>query len=326
MHKEHIYAVTRIHIEERRLLGAQDMERLLAQRDIAACYELLAEKGWGAPDVPQNDAEALLACEDEKTWALVCELAGGLAPFDVFCREHDFHNLKAAIKLAYAGKDREDTRAYFQCPGSVDAADVLRAAQRNDFDGLPRDMAEAGRAAVDVLLHTQNGRSCEIILDRAALLAIDAAGKAAESDLLRLYARLRVDGANIKAAVRACRMGKDRAFLERVVAPAGSLDRGALIDAAARSLEEIYAYLARTEYAEGARALADSLAAFECWCDRRLIEYTRPQRYEYFSIEPLAAYILARRIEIAMVRLILTAKQNRLDDAVVWKRWRLLYV
>jgi hypothetical protein len=36
--------------------------------------------------------------------------------------------------------------------------------------------------------------------------------------------------------------------------------------------------------------------------------------------------VLAREIEIAMVRLILSAKINRLGDAVIRKRWRLLYV
>lgn len=326
MQQEYIYAVTRIHTEEQRLLDGQDMERLLLAQSASECYRLLADKGWGVPGIPQNDPDALLACEEEKTWALVHELAGDLTPFRVFYRAHDFHNLKAAIKLVYAGQDRENANRYFQQPATVDVQAILQATQRHDFNELPPDMAEAGRSAYDVLIHTANGQACEMILDCAALMAVDAEGKRAGSELLRFYAELRVDTANIKAAVRACRMAKDRAFLERAIASAGTLNTGALIDAAANSLEEIYAYLSDTAYADAEDALRESLSAFECWCDNRLMERIRPQRYQYFTIEPLAAYLLAREMEIAMVRLILTAKINRLDDAIVRKRWRLLYV
>ncbi len=326
MQKEYIYAVTRIHTEERNLLDGQDMERLLSMQNASECYRLLADKGWGAPDIPQNDPDALFAREAEKTWELVREFAGDLTPFDVFRHERDFHNLKAAIKLVYSGLDRENAGRYFQRFGTVDAQLVLQAAQRHDFDELPPVMAEAGRGAYDVLIHTADGQACEMVLDRAALMALDAAGKSSDGELMRFYARQRVDTANIKAAVRGCRMGKDRGFLERAVAPAGSLDAEALIDAAAKSFDEICAYLSETEYAGAIEALRDSLSAFERYCGNRLMERIRPQRYQYFTIEPLAAYILARETEIAMVRLILTAKINRLDEAVVRKRWRLLYV
>lgn len=326
MQEEYIYAVTRVHTEERRLLDAQDMERLFSAQSAAECYRLLADKGWGALDVPQDEAERLLSCEEEKTWALISELIGDLSPLSVFCVEHDFHNLKAAIKLVYSDKDRENADRYFRRPGTVDAQAILQAARRHEFGELPPILAEAGQEADDVLIHTADGQACEMILDRAALLAVDAAANRSDSELMRFYAQLHADAANIKAAMRGCRMGKNRDFLERAVAPAGSLDTKALIDAAAKSFDAIYAYLSGTAYAEAVEALRDSLAAFECWRDNRLIEHIRPQRCEYISIEPLAAYILARRIEIAMVRLILTVKINRLDGAVVRERWRRTYV
>ncbi len=326
MHKEYIYAVTRVHTQERHLLDAQDMERLLFAQNASECYRLLADKGWGAADIPKNDPDALFACEEEKTWELIRELADDLAPFDVFRRERDFHNLKAAIKLVYSGQDREAADRYFQRFGAVDAQLVFQAARRRDFDELPPAMAEAGREAYDVLIHTADGQACEMILDRAAMLSIDAAGKSSDSELMRFYAQLRVDAANIKAAVRGCRMGKGQDFLRRAIPSAGSLDAEALIGAAAKSFDEICAYLSGTEYADAVEALQASLSAFERWCDDRLMERVRQQRYEYFTIDPLAAYILARETEIAMVRLILTAKVNRLDEAVVRKRWRLMYV
>ena len=99
-----------------------------------------------------------------------------------------------------------------------------------------------------------------------------------------------------------------------------------IFGAAAQALAAIRAYLAGTEYTQAVDPLQHSLAAFECWCDNRLMQAIRPQRYRYFTIEPLAAYILARRGESAMVRVILSAQANRLGDAVVRARWRQLYV
>ena len=49
---------------------------------------------------------------------------------------------------------------------------------------------------------------------------------------MRRYAQLTVDSANIKAAVRSAAMGKNRDFIERAIAPAGTLDTQKLIDAA----------------------------------------------------------------------------------------------
>ena len=135
-----------------------------------------------------------------------------------------------------------------------------------------------------------------------------------------------MDVANIKAAVRCRVMQKPRDFLERAVAQAGTLDTRALVDAAAQSLDALYAYLDNTDYAGAVEALKNSMAAFERWCDDQLIQMIRPQRYNYFGIEPLAAYILGRENEIRMVRLILSAKINGLSDDILRERLRITYV
>ncbi len=323
-----IYAVTRVHNREQTLLTSGDVGRLVAAQDEAACLAILKEKGWGANDVAAaaEDADSLLSCETERAWALAEELAGGLAPFFALYHANDYHNLKAAIKLAYRDESPESAPRYFMRPASVAPETVLEAVCSHRFDTLPLEMAEAGREAYDVLLHTEDGQASDMILDAAALKAIEAAAAQTESALMRFYATLKADEANLKAAVRACRMKKDRAFLERAIAPAGSLDREALIDAAANSPQTLYAFLSATEYADAESALKESLSAFESWCANRLMEKISPQRHEYFSIEPLVAYLLWRENEIAMVRLILSAKRNGLEDAAIFKRMRQMYV
>lgn len=326
MNNEYIYAVTRVHGQESNLLNAQDMDQLLSAHDVDDCFRQLTEKGWGSSDCPINDSDALMAYERKQTYSLVRELLGDLAPLSVLFCENDFHNLKAAIKLVYTEQDSMNPEQFFIQPSAVSPDDMLCAVRQHDFVKLSPALAEAGSQAYEILMQTGNGQACEMAIDYAALLAIDAEGKRSDVALLQRYAEQKVDTANIKAAVRACRMGKGRDFLLRAIAPAGSLYRKGLIDAAESGLDDIYEYLMGTQYAGAVDALRDSLSAFECWCDNRLMESIRPQKYEYFTIEPLAAYVLGREIEIAMVRLILSAKINRLSDAVIRKRWRLLYV
>ncbi len=72
--------------------------------------------------------------------------------------------------------------------------------------------------------------------------------------------------------------------------------------------------------------LKKSLSAFECWCDNLLIEKIRPQLHNSFGLDPLAAFILARRMEIKSVRIILTGLRNDMPGNVIRERVRETYV
>ncbi|MDL2254078.1 V-type ATPase subunit [Ruminococcaceae bacterium OttesenSCG-928-I18] len=327
MAEQYVYAVTRIHYAEQSLLSEQEMEQLISAPSVEEVMRILDDKGWGAPDLPLEDPDTLVAVETEKTWGLVQELAGDVAPFNVFRYANDFHNLKAAIKLAYTANEEEDKEHYFQPFGTIELEKIIKAANEHDFSSLPEPMASAGREAYEVLAHTGNGQLCDMVLDRAALVAIYDAGTKSGSEVLTRYATLTVDAANIKAAVRCSLMGKSREFAEKAIAPTGTLDTGALLSAASSdSLDALYSYLSFTSYASAVPELQKSLAAFERWCDNQMMELIKPQRYNYFSIEPLAAFILGRENEIRMVRLILSAKINHLSEEVLRERLRITYV
>lgn len=56
--------------------------------------------------------------------------------------------------------------------------------------------------------------------------------------------------------------------------------------------------------------MRESPSAFERYCDNQLIELIKPQKSNYFGLEPIAAYLLARENEIKTVRLILYGKRS----------------
>jgi V/A-type H+-transporting ATPase subunit C len=82
-------------------------------------------------------------------------------------------------------------------------------------------------------------------------------------------------------------------------------------------VEAIYDYLETTVYSDAIEAIKESPTAFDRWCDDRIIELIKPQKYNSFTISPLLAFVLAKEMEIKSVRIILSGKLNELADESV---------
>lgn len=316
-----VYAVARIRSKEQDLLSASFMEQLLMAKDEGESLRLLNERGWGMDG--QRAAE-ILRSEQAKTWDLMAELMGErIHILNVFRCENDFHNLKAAIKDACSEQKIE---GIFVDGGTVPETLIRAAAENQDFSLLPHWMSGVGKAASELLLKTGDGQLCDCVLDRAALEQIREAGEASGEEMIRSYAELRCASGNIKIAVRSCRAGKDRAFMERALLECRSVSKARLLDAVEIGLEAICSYLEHTAYREAVEELKKSASAFERWCDNAVIQSIRPQLRNSFGPGPLAAFVLARENELKTVRIILSGQRNGLPEQVIRERVRETYV
>lgn len=320
MTEEYIYAVARVRSRELNLLSRQDVDQLMACRTYDESLRTLSDKGWGDGD---PSAEAILAAEEEKTWAFIHELTDDLTPFKVLLYPTDYNNLKAAVKAVVTGVEPRDV---FLPGGAVDPELMLRCVREGDFSELPETMAAAADEAYHTLLQTEDGQLCDVILDRACVADLLQCGRESGVEILRDYAELTAAVSDIKIAVRACKTGKSRAFLDAALAPCGTLDASSLAVAACKSLDDLFAYLSVTPYGEAAEKLRESYSAFEKYCDDRVMDLIKEQKMNPFTVGPLFAYVLARRNEISTVRIILSGKLNELDDGMVRERLREMYV
>ena len=300
------------------------MEQLISCKSYDEALHFLADKGWGGSE-DYSDAEALLAAEKKKTWELIGEMVEDMSVFDVMRITDDFHNLKAAIKLIYTNSKLPPERLFLN-GGRLDAGALLRHVRAKEFGHLPGRMATAGQEAYDVLTQTGDGQLCDIILDRAALEDILAAGKDSGNEVLWEYALLSVVAADIKIAVRSGQTGKSLDFVRRALAPCPALNTDALAHAAVAGPEAVVEYLAQSEFSEAAGALQESPAAFERWCDNLIIRHLQTQKSNPFTVGPLAAFILARENEIKCVRMVLSGKLNNLPESTIRERMREMYV
>ena len=192
-----------------------------------------------------------------------------------------------------------------------------RQVENREFSRLPSHMGNVAQEALETLLHTRDGQLCDIMIDKAALEAIRKAGKESGEPIIENYADTMVAIADIKIAVRSRKTGKSADFMRSAMAECDGVNVEQLIRAALAGEDEIAQYLEGTAYAKGAQALRESASAFERWCDNRMIEMLKPQKYEAFSVGPLLGYLIARETEIKTVRIILTGKQNGFSDEAI---------
>lgn len=319
--EQYVYAVARIHSKELTLLDKQVLEQLLASKSHEECMRVLTDKGWGSSDY--MSAEQMLSYEREKTWELMKELVEDMSIFNTFLYENDFHNLKASIKQYYTHKERPNV---FMKNATVDPELINQAVKEHDFTLLPEFMRESAKEAYEVLMHTGDGQLCDVILDRAALDTLYQKASETKLALFQKYAELRIVAANINIAVRGLKTGKKNSFFQDAIAECETLDKNQLIEVILQGEQELYQYLETTIYVDAVQAIKESPSAFERWCDNVIMEEIKPQKNNHFSVEPLAAFILARESEIKSVRIILSGKLNNLSQDLIRERIREMYV
>ena len=319
---KYTYAVARIRALEVSLFSDAVIEQLLACKTAEQALQLVTEKGWGDPS-SDRDMDAVLKREEEKTWEVIRDVAPDMSVFDVLSYPKLYHNLKAAIKEVCT-ETRNPGIFYDDC--QIPGREMLQIVENREFSKLPRGMSRVAEEAFDTLLHTRDGQLCDIMIDKAALDAICEAGRRSGEPIIQDYADTTVAIADIKIAVRSQKTGKSVDFMRSAMAECAGLNIEQLIRAALAGADEIAQYLEGTSYAGGADALRESPSAFERWCDNRMIETLKPQKYETFSVGPLLGYLIARENEIKTVRIILTGKQNGFPDDAIRERIREMYV
>ena len=320
---KYTYAVARIRALEVSLLTNAVIEQLLACKSAEQALQLLVEKGWGDLTAETLDADEVLNKEEEKMWQTIREVAPDMHVFDVLSLPKLYHNLKAAIKEVCTEVENKNI-FYDDC--EITGEEMFALVQNKEFDKLPSNMPATAREAFDTLLHTRDGQLCDLIIDHATLEAMLEAGKKSGEKIIEEYAQTAVAIADIKIAVRSQKTGKNAEFMKKAMVNCSEINVDQLTQAALAGAEEIAQYLEGTSYREGADALRISPSAFERWCDNKMTDSMRSQKYESFSVGPLLAYLLARQNEIKTVRIILTGKQNEFPDEAIRERIREMYV
>lgn len=312
----------RIRAMENKLLTRERMDRMIEARDDAEAMKSLAECGYA--EGPLDDVLAQARAEvfrDMERGAPDPRLV------EVFQIKYDYHNAKTVLKAQAQGVDPE---RLLLSGGRYDPAQLWELWQREALSGVSEAFKKAMEQAAAALDEGGDPQKADLILDKACYGEMAELAKALESPFLQGYVRLAVDVANLRAAVRVHRMGREGEFLRQVMLPGGNVSEQAIAAARGEALGEVFRAGPLSQAAELGARLAQpgggSLTAFERECDNALTAYLAAARRVPFGEEAVIGYLYAKEQEFTAIRAIFAGRAAGLDGETIRARLRETYV
>lgn len=313
---------------ETRMLSAERMERMIDAPTNDEAAKTLEECGYG--DLSGLSAKEVNAALETRISAVFTELENMVPERELvqlFRLKYDYHNAKTLMKAQAAGVDGS---AILSQRGTVPASVLTNAFVNEDYRDVPPVLAESMQEAAAILARTANPQLADFAMDRAYFAQMRSLAEAINDGGFALgYVRLQIDSANLRAAVRTHRMGKDSDFLKTALIPGGTLgaDRVAAAADSAEALAALYnmTWLTRAAAAGAAAMGGGSLTEFELLCDNALLDYVREAKMQSFGAAHVCAYLAAMENEVTAARMILTGRLSGLAPGVIRERLRETY-
>lgn len=324
---DYLFLSAYIRAREGKLLTGERLGRMADAPDFDEAAKILMECGY--PDLSGASDRALEEAFSARRMEFLADMER-LCPekslVEAFRLKYDYHNAKVLVKADGAGVNGE---GILSACGRV-APDVLAEAWREDvWRRVPGPLSSAIREAKSVLARTANPQLSDMSLDRAYFAELLALASSIPGDFFTGWAKLSIDVANLRSAVRCIRGHMDEGVL-----------RAALIDGGEISVSRI----GKSVYGEGVQSVFRSgclaraaefgqkaiegapLAAFERECDDVLIRYLADAKLTAFGPEPAVAYLAALDGEIVAARMVLLGKRSGLSPEKLRERLRESYV
>ena len=313
----------RIRAMENRLLNRERMERMIDARDNAEAMKILAECGYDAA----SGLDAALAKARGEVLRDMQQSAPDPRLVEVFQIKYDYHNAKAILKAQAKGSD---PAGLLLSGGRYDGARLWEEWQRESLSGVTDTFRRAMQSAAAALEEERDPQRADLILDRACYEEMARLAKELESPFLQGYVRLAVDVANLRAAVRVHRMGREGEFLRQALLPGGNVSEQTIASSRGEALGEVFRSgpLAQAAELGGKLSQAGSgpLTGFERACDNAVTSYLAAARRVPFGEEAVIGYLYAREQELTAIRSIFAGRAAGLDGETIRSRLRETYV
>ena len=326
-----LYISAWLRCQESSLLSRERMERMLDARTNDEAAKVLSECGY--KDLEPLTAQSLTRSLDQaraETFGELARFAPNADIVDVFRIKYDYHNAKALVKAAITG---QNVSGMLIDAGRYPLDAVTAAARISSEDGnsgaIGDKMQRAITEATDVLAATGDPQKSDFLLDKACYGEMLETAVRSRSSFLLGYVKLQIDAANLKAAVRSRRMGKDAEFLKRVLLPGGNVSEEAVLTAtlSGGSLENTFFGDLQEAALLGTAAIAGGRQTeFEKAVDNALGAYLKGSHMIPFGDAVLIAFAAAKENEITAARIIMSGRLSGVPADSIRERLRDSYV
>lgn len=324
---DYLFLSTYIRAREKSLLTRERLERMADAPDFDEAAKVLLECGY--PDLTGVSDRALEETFSARRKAVFSEM-GRFCPeealVDAFRLKYDYHNAKVLVKAQGAGVEGDGILS--DC-GRVSPKILREAFWEESWRKVPAPLAAAIREAKATLARTGNPQLADMGLDKAYFAELLALTKEMSGGFYLGYAKLSIDVANLRTAVRCIRGRMDEGVLRTALIEGGEISRDRIAKRVyGEGVAQVFSGRILRQAAEiGQQAIEGApLSAFERACDNTLIRYLTNAKMTAFGPEAAVAYLVSLEGEIVAARMVLLGKRSGLAPERLRERLRDCYV
>lgn len=322
MEKLYPYAVAKIKVKENHLLTNSNLEQLASEDSIERIVSVLREKGYDFDMIERyEDYEIVLEKTEENLYKLVKEILEEDDIVKIFLSKNDYYNIKLALKSQIQGK--EYTNKLLNS-GTILKENILEIMENKEYDRLDKSMKQAIEEVINLYEKTKEPFIIDAILDKACFSNMKKLAQQLNNEFIVTYIEKLIDITNIKTFFRIRKIYKDKYILEASYIEGGKISLNTFIENLEEDEQNLkYKFIGFSDTIEQAIYNYNNLDKF---CDNYIMNYMKEAKLKSLTIEPILAYIYAKKTEFKNIRIVFTGKLNNICTEKIKERLRESYV
>ena len=322
MEKLYPYAVAKIKVKENHLLTNSNLEQLASEDSIERIVSVLREKGYDFDMIERyEDYEIVLEKTEENLYKLVKEILEEDDIVKIFLSKNDYYNIKLALKSQIQGK--EYTNKLLNS-GTILKENILEIMENKEYDRLDKSMKQAIEEVINLYEKTKEPFIIDAILDKACFSNMKKLAQQLNNEFIVTYIEKLIDITNIKTFFRIRKIYKDKYILEASYIEGGKISLNTFIENLEEDEQNLkYKFIGFSDTIEQAIYNYNNLDKF---CDNYIMNYMKNAKLKSLTIEPILAYIYAKKTEFKNIRIVFTGKLNNICTEKIKERLRESYV
>lgn len=345
-----LFSAARVRVLEKKLVGREELMRLIDAQTAEAASKMLSERSYGAMSADENEShdplQSMLDNEIRAAREQLKELTTDERVSDVFLLRPDIGNLKLLIKNKLRAIELDTVEINENA--TIPPALLKSMVKVWEFVGFPQIISDALYKLGNDLGITRDLTDAEDtsagetpVIDPAAIsTALDRAyyeyARSTDNAFLNEYFAAECDFVNLSALYRIkLRSGSASDFLNALM-PEGNISHEALTASFyADDESQRIKFLTKGVSGEFLNALRRALTPvdtidqpymIERERDNYLIGLAKRGKYDMETVLPVISLYLARLREAECIRMIITLKRNGVEGSVIKERLRETYV
>ncbi|TFZ41397.1 V-type ATP synthase subunit C [Soehngenia longivitae] len=325
-------SVVRIKVMEKRLLDNITIDKLVDANDIEEVIKILETTEYASSISKVKDSknyEEILYNELNRVYELVREITPYKAISDLMALKYDYHNIKVMLKERLKG---EDLSSLYIPIGTTDFNIFKNSFETSDFRDIDVRFSSVIQEVLSDFEKNSDPQRIDILVDKAYFNHMYDIAKDTGIELFINYVKDLIDFTNIIAVLRLKKQNKGLPFVEEVLLPNGNIELDQILVSYADSIDAIINRFRTSNITKALKAGLDlynstgRISAFEKSMDDHLMELIKESKSVVFGPEPIFAYLVAKEMEIKVLRIIMVSKLNNISPQAIRERLRELYV